>query len=178
MNRTLVTKLNASMVVVLLGLFLQGESFAHDSANLNVPTIDATNDRARANVIKVYGLMTELILGRVKSESWPAPELKRLRDELITIKGEIDEVLEHYIIDGVDVQQVSALHREPRAGRSAAASAALAAGIALLDRASSMQQADDFAKEFYAQGPTNRLYELIGAHADRMDLYAARIEGE
>lgn len=178
MNRTVVTRIASSLAIVALGLLLQSESVAHGGGNWNAFRIDAVNDDARANIIKVYGLMTELILGRLKSDSWPAPELNRARDELITVKGEVDEVLEHYVIDGTDVQQVSALHREPRAGRTAAASAALSAAIALLERASSMDNADDFAKEFYAQGAANRLYELVGAHADRMDLYAERTDDD
>lgn len=149
---------------------------AHGGGNWEPFTIDGVNDDARIEVSKVHALMAAVIRGRSGADDWPVDGMQEMRDALLTIKEVVDEVLEHYVIDGVDVQSVATLHDHPRAGRTVAASRALAAGIAIIEHAASLDNADAFITEFYAGDMAARLFELLEANADRMELYAAMTE--
>jgi hypothetical protein len=149
------------------------EAMAHGGGNWEPFTIDGVNDSARGRVIEVQALMSEIIRGRAGKDVWPLASFRETHDALMTVKEEVDEVLEHYVTDGVNVQNPAVLHAEPRVGRTAAASRALAAALALVDRAGALDSADAFVAEFYAGGVAAQLYELLEAHGDRMDLYAA-----
>lgn len=164
-------RISYCMAVVLLLLAPLSELTAHGGGNWDPFTIDGVNDDAHGRLLEVQGLMSEVIRGRVGGDEWPLAEFKQLRDALITVKEEVDEVLEHYVLDGVNIQVAPELRAKPRAGRSAAASAGLNAGIAVIDHAISLESADAFVQEFYAAGLASRLYELLGAHLDRMELY-------
>ncbi len=167
-------RLTGLLSAVLLSIVLPGgTASAHGGGNWDPFTIDGVNDRARVEVLKVQALISEVIRGRAGADTWPVAGLSELRDALITVKEEVDEILEHYLIDGVNVQLLAALHEEPRAGRTVAASRALDAGIAILDHAASRENADAFVSEFYAAGMAARLFELLEANVDRLDLYAA-----
>lgn len=165
-------------VVAVLLLAPIATVWAHGGGNWNAFTIDKVNDTARAQVFDAQAMLSEVILGRGDAGDWPPSAFRTKRDELITVKEEVDEILEHYVIDGINVQAMPALHAEPRAGRTAAASQALDAGIALLDHAASMATPDAVVEDFYAGGLAARLYELLEAHSDRMDVYAALTKGD
>lgn len=159
--------------LVMLLVMAPATAPGHGGGNWNAFTIDKVNDTARARVLDVQALLSNIIRGRGAGDGWPPSEFRVKRDELITVKEEVDEILEHYVIDGVNVQAMQALHAEPRAGRTAAASRALDAGIALLEHAASLPDPDKVVEDFYSGGLAARLYELLEAHSDRMDVYAA-----
>lgn len=163
-------------VVTCLAVMLSVQVRAHGGGNWEPFTIDGVNDDARIEVSKVHALMAEVIRGRSGADDWPVDGMQEMRDALLTIKEVVDEVLEHYVIDGVDVQFVATLHDHPRAGRTVAASRALAAGIAIIEHAASLDNADAFITEFYAGDMVARLFELLEVNTDRMDLYAAMTE--
>lgn len=171
--KSIVTRtLTCSAAAALLAFLPAAEAPAHGGGNWDAFTIDTVNDNARGRTRDAQLLLSDVILGRDGKEEWPLSSLKRARDELITVKEEVDEVLEHYVLDGTNIQIPASLHAEPRAGRTVAASGALNAGIALLDYAAAFEKADDFIAEFYSGGLAAKLYELLEAHGDRMDLYA------
>ena len=171
--KSIVTKtLTCFAAATLLTILPAGEVPAHGGGNWDAFTIDTVNDNARGRARDAQLLLSEVIVGRAGKDEWPLASLKRTRDELITVKEEVDEVLEHYVLDGLNLQVPDSLQAEPRAGRTVAASGALNAGIALLDYAASFEKAENFVAEFYAGGLAARLYELLEAHGDRMDLYA------
>ena len=160
-----------SIVAVLL---LTGNvALAHGGGNWDEFTIDVVNDKARGRALEVQSLASEMLRGRIGADKWPPAGLREMRDSLITVKEEVDEILEHYMIEGVNIHVASSLRAEPRAGRSVAASMALGAGIALIDLAATFDKADGFIGDFYTSGMTARLYELLEAHLDRMELYAS-----
>lgn len=178
MNSIVTKTLTCFAAAALLAFLPAGEAPAHGGGNWDAFTIDTVNDNARGRARDAQLLSSEVILGRAGTDEWPLASLRRARDELITIKEEVDEVLEHYVLDGMNLQVPETLHAEPRAGRTVAASGALNAGIALLDHAASFENADDLVAEFYAGGLVAKLYELLEAHGDRMDLYAALTRDE
>lgn len=163
--------MNACVLLVLCGFAPDASS--HGGGNWNAFRIDTVNDGARTQLLDVQRRVSEIIVGRAGKDEWPPGDFRELRDNLITVKEEVDEVIEHYVIDGVNVQDPSQLHAEPRSGRTVAASRALDAGIALVERALSLGSADEMSKEFYAAGMTAKLYELLEAHVDRAALYQA-----
>ena len=160
-------------VVASLAMMSFAQVRAHGGGNWDPFTIDAANDDARSEVLKVHALMTDVIRGRAGADDWPVNGLHEMRDALLTVKEVVDEILEHYLIEGLDVQSVSVLHANPRAGRTVAASRALDAGIAIIEYAASRDNADAFIAEFYAGDMPARLFELLEVNVDRMDLYAA-----
>ncbi|MBT8100179.1 MAG: hypothetical protein KJO82_10530 [Gammaproteobacteria bacterium] len=157
----------------LLCTLLSCELWPHGGDNWDPFTIDSVNDSARIEIAKVQGVMADVLRGRAGRDGWPVTGLVEQRDALLTAKELVDEILEHYAFEGVNVQYLPALHAEPRAGRTYAASRALDAGIAIIDHAVTLDSADPFIAEFYAGGMTARLIELLDTNADRMDLYAA-----
>lgn len=160
------------IVALLIAMTPVNQIAAHGGGNWDPFTIDGVNDNARGRILEVQGLLSEIIRGRTGGDKWPPANFRQTRDALITVKEEVDEVLEHYVIDGRNIQVAAELHAEPRAGRSVAASGGLNAAIALIDHAVSLDSADTFIQDFYAAGLAARLYELLGAHLDRMDLYS------
>ncbi len=163
-------------VVASLAMMSFDQVRAHGGDNWEPFTIDGVNDDARGEVLKVHTLMADVIRGRAGTDDWPVDGLKEMRDALLTVKEVIDEILEHYLFEGINVQTVSALHAKPRAGRTVAASRALAAGIAIIEYAASLDNADVFITEFYTGDLPARLFELLEVNVDRMDLYAAMTE--
>lgn len=177
--KSIVTKTLAGFAAAALLTFIPASEVpAHGGGNWDAFTIDAVNDNARGRARDAQLLLSEVILGRAGKDEWPLASLRTTRDQLITVKEEVDEVLEHYVLDGTNIQVPESLHAEPRAGRTVAASGALNAGIALLDHAAAFEKAEDFVAEFYAGGLAAKLYELLDAHGDRMDLYAALTRDE
>ncbi len=172
--RHLITGLFA--VVACLAVMSSVQVRAHGGGNWEPFTIDGVNNNARIEVSKVHTLMAVVIRGRSGADEWPVDGMQEMRDALLTIKEVVDEVIEHYVIDGIDVQTAATLHDHPRAGRTVAASRALAAGIAIIEHAASLDSADDFITEFYAGDMAARLFELLEVNTDRMDLYAAMTE--
>ncbi len=83
---------------------------AHGGGTWEPFTIDGVNNNARIEVSKVHTLMAAVIRGRSGADDWPVDGLQEMRDALLTIKEVVDEVLEHYVIDGVDVQSKSLPH--------------------------------------------------------------------
>ncbi len=163
----------ALMVTCLLPI---GAIYAHGGGNWDPFTISVVNDRARDRVVETQVLVAEIIRGRAGAEDWPLPSFSETRDALITTKEEVDEIIEHYVNDGVNVQLPATLHTAPQAGRTVAASRALAAAIAIVERTATFDSADAFVEEFYAGGLAASLYELLEAHADRMAVYALLAE--
>ena len=151
------------------------EVSAHGGGNWNAFTIDGVNDNAEARVLQVQQEISNLIRARSEATAWPMPQLQRTRDELLSVKEEVDEILEHYVADGANLQLAKNLRAEPRMGRTAAASRALQACIALIGHAATLESQEAFVKEFYAHGLAAYLYELLEAHKDRMDLYGELI---
>ncbi len=157
----------------LIAVISLAQVWAHGGGNWDPFTIDGVNESARGEVMKVTILVADVIRGRAGVDDWPVNGLQEARDALITVKEEVDEILEHYLNDDVNVQIVSILHANPRAGRTVAASRALDAGIAIIEYAASRDNADAFIAEFYAGDMPARLFELLEVNVDRMDLYAA-----
>ena len=149
---------------------------AHGGDNWDPFTIDGVNDNARGKALKVHALMADVVRGRAGTDEWPLDGLQEMRDVLLTLKEVVDEILEHYMFEGVNVQTVSTLHAHPRAGRTVAASRALDAGIAIIEHAESLDDADAFISDFYIGDMAARLFELLEVNVDRMDLYAALTE--
>lgn len=158
--------------MVLPLLFFASLAMSHGGGNWNAFRIDVVNDAAQTQVIETQLIVSDIIRGRRGTDEWPLPSLREKRDALITAKEEVDEVLEHYAIDGINVQQVTELHDKPRVGRTVAASRALGASIALLELAGSTETSDKFIDDFYSAGLAARLYELLESHVDRMALYS------
>ena len=171
MKTSRIQRMGQRTAITAVACLMSAGVYAHGGGNWNAFRIDGVNDNARARVIAIQGIFGEIIRGRSGADQWPVPALRETRDTLITAKEEVDEVLEHYVIDGINIQVFSILQAEPRAGRTVAASRALDAGIALIDHAASFDSADDFIADFYAGGLAARLYELLEAHGERMDLY-------
>lgn len=159
-------------------LFIVPPALSHGGGNWNAFTIDVVNDAAEMQVTKTQLIVSDIIRGRRGSDDWPLPSLREQLDALITAKEEVDEVLEHYVIDGVNVQQAGELHSKPRVGRTASASRALGASIALLEHAGIVDTRDEFVDEFYSGELAARLYELLEAHVDRMSLYRLLTDDE
>ena len=149
---------------------------AHGGDNWDPFTIDGANDNAHGEALKVHALMADVIRGRAGSDDWPVDGLLEMRDALLTVKEVVDEILEHYLFEGVNVQSALTLHAHPRAGRTVAASRALDAGIAIIEHATSLDDADAFISDFYVDDMAARLFELLEVNVDRMDLYAALTE--
>lgn len=168
------TKRTGLWVIVLLLVASPVERLeAHGGGNWDPFTIDTVNNGARDRLLALQALMSEVIRGRIGGDKWPLDDFQKTRDALLTIKEEVDEIVAHFVFDGVNIQAASQLRDEPRAGRAEAASRAIDAGIALLEDATAQENAKAFISDFYARGMTARLYELLGAHLDRMELYAA-----
>jgi len=163
--------MSVSSALALVLLATAGDISAHGGGNWNAFRIDGVNNNARRQVLTIQNEMAQIIRGRSDAGEWPIGALRATRDASITVKEEVDEVLEHYVIDGVNIQVFTVLQAEPRAGRTVAASRALGAGIALIEHAASLESAEEFIADFYAGGLTSRLYELLEAHGERMDLY-------
>lgn len=161
----------ALLSIAILMFSATTQVFAHGGGNWNAFTIDRVNDSAQMQVLELQQEISNLIRGRAEAATWPMPELQRMRDELLSVKEEVDEILEHYVTDGANLQLAQNLRAEPRMGRTAAASRSLEASISLLTHAATLESQDAFVKEFYARGPAAVLYELLEAHKDRMDLY-------
>jgi len=159
-------------IVVLLALSPAAEVTAHGGGNWDPFTIDTVNNHAHERLLELRGLMSEVIRGRMGDEEWPLAEFQETRDQMITVKEEVDEILEHFVLDGMNIQDTSLLRTKPRAGRSEAANRGLDAGIAMIEHATSLESAEAVIGDFYARGMTARLYELLEAHIDRMELYA------
>ena len=157
----------------VLFTLLSCELWPHGGDNWDPFTIDGVNDSASIEIAKVQAVMADVLRGRAGRDAWPIASLAEQRDALLTVKELVDEILEHYSYEGVNVQYPPALHAEPRAGRTYAASRALDAGIAIIDHAALLDGADSFIAEFYAGGMTARLLELLETNVDRMNLYAA-----
>ncbi|MFZ9051601.1 MAG: hypothetical protein ACO22K_01215 [Woeseiaceae bacterium] len=171
MEKSRIQRIGLCTAIALIVCVMSAGAHAHGGGNWNAFRIDGVNDNARARIIAIQSIFGEIIRGRSGSDQWPVPALRETRDTLITVKEEVDEVLEHYVIDGINIQMFANLQAEPRAGRTVAASRALDAGIALIDHAASFASADDFIADFYGGGLAARLYELLEAHGERMDLY-------
>ncbi|MDX1500573.1 MAG: hypothetical protein R3176_11775 [Woeseiaceae bacterium] len=158
--------------LVVTCLLPVGALFAHGGGNWDPFTISVVNDRARDRIVETQVLVAEIIRGRAGADDWPLPTVTETRDALITAKEEVDEIIEHYVNDGINVQLPATLHAAPQVGRTVAASRALAAAIAIVERSATLASADAFVEEFYAGGLVASLYELLEAHADRMAVYA------
>ncbi len=169
--------------LALVGLMFFGATVvppvhAHGGGNWEPFTIRVVNDRARTRIIEFQATVAEIIRRRAAAGTWPLAADAERRDELITAKEEVDEIIEHYVNDGVNVQLTTTLHGMPQAGRTIAASQALAAAIALLEHSKRFEAAADFVDEFYSGGVVARLLELVDAQRDRMDLYALLAQAE
>jgi len=173
----MISKRNISIGIFAITLVVFSSSFdhvwAHGGDNWDPFTIDGVNDNARVEVLKAQALVANVIRGRIGAEDWPVAGLQEVRDSLLTAKEVVDEVLEHYLVEGVDVRSTAALHAEPRAGRSVAASRSLAAGINIIEYAATLDDADTFITKFYLGDMPAQLFELLEVNVDRMDLYAA-----
>ena len=169
--------LTITLATGLLSTLLSCELWPHGGDNWDPFTIDAANDSARIEIVKVQATMADVLRGRTGRDGWPIASLALQRDALIMIKEQVDEILEHYAFEGVNVQYPPSLHAEPRAGRTFAASRSLDASIAIIDHAATLASADDFVADFYAGGIVARLLELLESNVDRMDLYAALTMG-
>lgn len=169
------SQIRSSLIIIAVigayALVLSAAAEAHGGGNWNAFRIDAANDDAREQALATRDRVANIIRGRGGNEVWNEDSFREARDSLITVKEVVDEILEHYVADGVNLDSAPALKNDPRAGRTVAASRALSASIALLEYAPSLPTQNEFIDEFYASGPSSLLYELIGAHVDRMDLY-------
>jgi hypothetical protein len=167
------TKISNVMYGALLILVIVSgtEVCAHGGGNWNDFTIDRVNNSAQSKVLELQQAVSSLIRSRTETTDWPMPELQRLRDDLLSVKEEVDEILEHYVSDGANLQLLENLRADPRMGRTAAASRSLDACIALIAHAATLENKDAFIKEFYSRGTAAYLYELLEAHKDRMALY-------
>jgi len=171
-------KMNAGCAVLSIALLLfsaNTQVFAHGGGNWDPFTIDRVNNDAEARVLQLQQQISNLIRARTEADVWPMPELQGLRDGFFNAKEEVDEVLEHFVSDGANLQLTENLRAEPRMGRTAAASRSLEASITLIAHAATLESKDAFVKEFYSRGPAAILYELLEAHKDRMDLYGELI---
>ncbi len=151
---------------------------AHGGGNWEPFTIKVVNDRARTRITEFQVMLADVIRRRSAAGNWPLAADAERRDELITAKEEVDEIIEHYINDGINVQLTTTLHSMPQAGRTVAASQALGAALALLEHSKRFEAAADFVDEFYSGGVVARLLELVDAQRDRMDLYALLVQAE
>lgn len=159
-------------VIASLVIMVFDQVRAHGGGNWDPFTIDGANDDARIEVIKVQAFMTDIIRGRAGTDQWPVKALQESRDKLLSVKEVVDEILEHYVTDGVNIHTVQVLHANPRAGRTVAASRALDAGISIIEHAASLDSAKAFVAEFHSRAMAARLFELVEVNVDRMDLYA------
>lgn len=160
-----------SLFIVVLTLSVADGVSAHGGGNWNAFTIDRVNNNAKDKVLELQQVVSNVIRSRTEVSAWPMPELQGMHDPLLSVKEEVDEILEHYVADGANLQAPENLRAEPRMGRTAAASRSLDACIALITHAAGLDSKEAFVSEFYSRGTAAHLYELLEAHKDRMDLY-------
>lgn len=163
-------------VYIFAMLVAAQSAFGHGGGNWNAFRIDRVTDDAYDRVVEAQAQIGNIISQRTRVDEWPAPALKHRRDELIGLKDEMDEILEHFILDGLNIDHPDTRRAEPRVGRSLAASKALNAVIALLNRALDSEDQSAFVAEFYGGGPAAWMYESIDSNLDRMVLYSLLFE--
>jgi len=159
------------VTLIILILFFISDISAHDAGALNDPAVDRTNDAIAASMLQVQVSLTEIFQASQSSSIWPVPEIDRMQKDILHLKEEADLTLEYLLANGINIQSSEALIANPRAGRSVSASHAIATATSLLKHAATLEKQEDFRKEIYTGGLAAYMYNLLGAHRDKMQLY-------
>jgi len=158
--------------ILSLGFFCCISSVAaHDIGNLNDASLDRTNDIVVTSVERVQQLLANIFQYSPSPAIWPHPEILKIRDELLHMQEETVMALEYLVDNGINIQNPHVLRSDPMAGRTVSASQAIDVAMNLLNHAASLASQDDFIKEIYNSGLSAYMYNLLGAHKDRMELY-------
>lgn len=156
----------------IVAITVSVEAIAHGGGNWHEFTIERVNDEVHGRIVRIQQDLTTLIRGQSGDVSAsPAEELTRTRDELIEAKEQVEEILEHYAVEGVNVHAPQVRRAQPIIGRTMAANSALEAGIGILNRAIQLDDRKAFIEEFYSQQDLTHLFQLLESHRDRMELY-------
>jgi hypothetical protein len=156
----------------MASLFLIADAAAHGDLDWNDFTIDNKNNSVEVSLQKVKQVIGDVVLARREVSKWPDPELLRTRDELATLKEDVDDLLNHLREDGIRLQVTAALRENPRAGRSVAASHAIDMGIELLEHVAAQESAAAFEEELHVGGTGAYMFDLMDSYVDIMGLYA------
>jgi hypothetical protein len=157
--------------LALLIYFFTTATSAHDAGNLNETSIDRTNDLVVVAIERIQQQLATIFQFRQGSSLWPNPEILRNREELLHLQEESELSLEYLVNYGINLQNPELLRATPRAGRTLSASQAVAVAISILDHTTNLESEDTFVNEIYNGGLSAYMYNLLGAHKDRMELY-------
>ena len=144
---------------------------AHGETDWNDFKIDNKNNLVETNIQHVKRVISDVILGRPATARWPDPDLLRARDELVILKEDIDDMLNHFTEDGVRLTLTRSLRENPRAGRAVAGSYAIEIGIELLEHIASLDSSAAFEEELHTGGIGAYMFDLMDLFVDNMGLY-------
>lgn len=164
----------AEWILIVSGLVLTfslSAVSAHDASNMNDANIDRTNDIVVTSIDQVQQLLSGLFMYGQTSTTWPDPEISRTRDTLLHLQEETTMGLDYLANNGINIQDTQVLRDKPHAGRSVAAKQAIDVAMNLLKHAESLESQNEFIAEIYNGGLSAYMYNLLGAHKDRLLLY-------
>jgi len=144
---------------------------AHGELDWNDFTIDNKTAAVETSIQRTRKVISDIVLGRREVPKWPDSELLRAKDDLVNLKEELDDMLDHFVEDGVRLQLTQSLRANPRAGRAVAGSHAIEIGIELIDHIGSLDGPTAFADELHEGGIGAYMFDLMDAYADNMGLY-------
>lgn len=157
--------------LLLLACLALSRAWAHGETNWNDFTIDRVNNQVLTSVGRVQDLIANVVLSEKKPASWPTPVMQQTEKELKELQEDVNDMVDHLVQDGLDVQSAEQLMNNPRAGRGVAASRALQTSLDLLDHAASLAGRDALAKELHTDGLAAYMYDLLDAQKRNMALY-------
>jgi len=157
---------------VLLAQLLFVNVLAHEPASYTDSGVSRMNDTVYTNVLQAQTVLSSFMQRIQVSSVWPDPQITRLHDDLIHLKEETEHSLEYFGIIGVNIRSAETLRENPIAGRSVAAAQAVETTMTLLKHVMSLDSQDSFVSEIYSGGTSAYMYNLVGAHREKMELYA------
>lgn len=165
-----------AVLLAVFSLAFLGDVSAHGESDWNDFKVDNKNNSVEAHIQHVRQLISDIVLGRREISRWPDRELLRARDELVHLKEEMDDMLNHFTEDGVHLQLTDSLRSNPRAGRSVAASHAVEICVELIEHIASLDGPAAFEEELHTGGKGLYMFDLMDSYADQMGLYAELIK--
>lgn len=165
-----VTSLPGILLVVFFCL-LQTNCFSHEATNLDDFALDQTNQKILTSILNTQEILSDFFQFNKKTDVWPSQSMIEVRNELIHLQEDSEMNLEYLAINGININQPEALKKNPLAGRTVSASQAINTTIALLDRAISLDNQEEFIKEIHSSGPVAHMFNLVTIIKEKMDLY-------
>lgn len=157
----------------IVSLVFAGDVLAHGDMDWNDFTIDNKNNSVEVSLQQVRKLIGDLVLDRRPVPTWPDPDLLRVKAELLDLQEEMDDLLNHFGEDKINIRLPSSLRQHPRAGRSVAASHAIEVAVDLLSHIARSDGPESFEEELHEGGIGSYMFDLMESYADMMSLYGA-----